>query len=109
MTTMDEKEALIQELYELRLLYNAGFVNSDKSVESVKSWRHSDGKLCFGGGWFVVCMSLPSIGMVSNHYPAKDWEMFRVPEVEFAPEWDGHTSTDVIHRLRSYINPQGKF
>lgn len=102
MTTLDEKEALIQELYELRMLYNAGFANSDTSIKSVKSWRHSDGELCFGGGWFIVCMALPNIGQVSNHYQARDWDMFRIPEVTCAPEWDGHTSKDVICRLRSH-------
>ena len=32
-----------------------------------KSRRHTDGELCFGGGWFIVCATLPT-GQISYHY-----------------------------------------
>lgn len=68
-----------------------------------KSWKHNDGELCFGGGWFIVVAILPS-GQISNHYEAKDWDLFKVPIVEKAKyEFDGHTSADVIVRLKSLI------
>jgi hypothetical protein len=64
-----------------------------------KSWRHSDGELCFGGGWFIVSAMLPT-GLISNHYKAEDWDLFKVPEVEKAIfEFDGHTGKDVLERL----------
>lgn len=92
------------ELYEYRMLYNAhaalGWLAVGYPV--VKSWRHSDGELCFGGGWFVVSAQLPS-GQVTNHYKADEWELFAVPEVERAPEWDGHTPADAAVRLRAAI------
>jgi hypothetical protein len=67
----------------------------------VKSWKHSDGEPCFGGGWFVVTAQLPT-GQITNHYEAKDWDLFQIPEVPTAPEWDGHTAQDVAKRLRAF-------
>ena len=86
------------ELYEYRMLYNALAANSMPD-RAVKSWRHADGEKCFGGGWFVVFIDLPT-GQVSNHYEAKDWNLFRVPEADFAPQWDGHTPQQAAERLR---------
>ena len=64
-----------------------------------KSWKHYDGELCFGGEWFIVCAKLPS-GLISNHYKAADWDLFKIPEVEKSLfEFDGHTGKDVIERL----------
>jgi hypothetical protein len=66
-----------------------------------KSWRHNDGELCFGGGWFIVVAVLPT-GQISNHYKAEDWDLFQIPETEKALfEFDGHTTEDVIERLLS--------
>ena len=64
-----------------------------------KSWRHHDGELCFGGGWFIVVAVLPA-GQISNHYKAEDWELFKIPFHEKAKyAFDGHTGEDVIKRL----------
>ena len=105
------------ELYEFRKMYNAvlfnewatqpvGF-NKDGSIKPKynvhKSWRHNDGELCFGGGWFIVSAMLPT-GLISNHYKAEDWDLFKVPEVEKALyEFDGHTPQDVLIRLKNLI------
>jgi len=92
-----------KELYEFRKAYNVALFNewsrlyADYDVH--KSWKHYDGELCFGGGWFIVVAILPS-GQISNHYEAKDWDLFKIPEVEKAKyEFDGHTGQDVINRL----------
>lgn len=94
------------ELYEFRLLYNAALFNTwsiySEYPEPVKSWRHSDGELAFGGGWFVVSVQLPT-GQITNHYEEKDWGLFKIREVEKAPKWDGHTAQDVAKRLREYL------
>ena len=105
------------ELYEFRKIYNAvlfnewatqpiGF-NIDGSIKSKfdvhKSWRHNDGELCFGGGWFIVSAMLPT-GLISNHYKSEDWDLFKVPEVEKAIyEYDGHTPQDTLTRLSNLI------
>ena len=88
----------------ITLVYNSHF---DKPVVPKynvhKSWRHNDGELCFGGGWFIVSAMLPT-GLISNHYKEKDWDLFQVPEVEKALyEFDGHTPQDVLIRLRNLI------
>ena len=46
-----------------------------------------------------MCISL---GQISNHYEAKDWDLFKIPIVDKAKyEFDGHTGEDVIKRLLS--------
>jgi hypothetical protein len=93
------------ELYEFRKLYNAALFNEwAKGGRYVahKSWRHSDGEECFGGGWFIVMADLPT-GQISNHYEAKDWDLFKVPEVARADEWDGHSAGDVARRLNAFL------
>jgi hypothetical protein len=90
------------ELYAFRKAFNAALFNewaANGKYDVHKSWRHHDGELCFGGGWFIVVAMLPT-GQISNHYEEKDWDLFREPEVEKAKyEFDGHTGEDVIDRL----------
>lgn len=110
------------ELYKFRMIYNAVLFNawgnpnttyafkSEKTFDGIdtftgikysvhKSWRHSDGELAFGGGWFIVVAMLPT-GQISNHYEAEYWDLFKIPEFERALfEFDGHTSADVLERL----------
>ena len=107
------------ELYEFRKMYNAvlfnewantpktnkqsltGTVTNEYGVH--KSWKHNDGELCFGGGWFIVSAMLPT-GLISNHYKSEDWDLFKVPEVEKAIyEYDGHTPQDTLTRLSNLI------
>lgn len=96
----------MDELYEYRMLYNAHAVNAwvREGLDVVKSWRHSDGELCFGGGWFIVVAALPT-GQVSNHYAAEHWDLFRVREVEVPPQYDGHTPRVAADRLRAALTP----
>lgn len=109
-----------EELYEFRKIYNAalfnewgkqyqhessnpteGPVSSDRLFDVHKSKRHHDGELCFGGGWFIVVAILPA-GQISNHYKIEDWDLFDIPEYTNAKHpFDGHTSHDVINRLKS--------
>ena len=96
------------ELYRFRLLYNAALFNEwagQSSIETVKSWRHFEGEECFGGGWFIVMANLPT-GQISNHYEAKDWDLFfAVDEQERGWKWDGHTAADVADRLEKFLRP----
>lgn len=94
------------ELYRFRLLYNAALFNewaSKGCYEVHKSKRHHNGEECFGGGWFIVVAMLPG-GQISNHYEIKDWEKFKVEEVEKALfEFDGHTPEDVCSRIEEIL------
>lgn len=107
------------ELYEFRKLYNVAFFNILARVDALeekyktdttlynihKSYKHSDGELCFGGGWFIVTAYLDG-KQISNHYENKDWDLFKCPEREVADEWDGHTPSDVVERLTNFIKKQ---
>ena len=99
---IDDGYHTFKELYEYRKLYNAAFFNLLPKDIVLKSKRHSDGEECFGGGWFVVQAELPT-GQISNHYEMKDWDLFKIPEKEFANEWDGHTPEDVANRIEEYV------
>lgn len=93
------------ELYKFRKLYNALLFNEwakGGKYEVSKSWRHSNGELCFGGGWFVVTAETDA-GQITNHYEAIDWDLFNIPVLKWAPEWDGHTPQDVLKRLKRLI------
>lgn len=94
------------ELYDFRMVYNAALFNewARRGIYSVhKSYRHHDGEECFGGGWFIVVAMLPT-GQISNHYKNEFWNLFRVPSYEKAQfEYDGHTSGDVLERLKAVI------
>ena len=100
-----------KELYEFRKAYNVALFNewgATGKCYTHKSWRHNNGELCFGGGWFIVVAVLPK-GQISNHYEAKDWDLFTVPEVEKALfEFDGHTGADVVERLKLYTSPPSR-
>jgi hypothetical protein len=94
-----------KELYEYRKAYNIALFNewaANGKCSVHKSWRHNDGELCFGGDWFIVVAVLPQ-GQISNHYEAKDWDLFQIQETEKALfEFDGHTGINVIERLKMY-------
>ena len=93
-----------KELYEFRMVYNAILFNEwglNNKYEVHKSLKHHDGELCFNGGWFIVVAILPT-GQISNHYEEKYWNLFNIPQVEKASyPFDGHTSQDVIERLKN--------
>jgi len=92
-----------KELYEFRKIYNAALFNewySQGKYDVVKSEKHSDGELCFGGGWFIVQAQTP-FGQVSNHYEMKDWDLFKCEAVELPLPYDGHTAEDVLFRLKA--------
>lgn len=115
------------ELYEFRKMYNAVLFNEwarqhmeyeawkakgnmlfiegtyEPKYKVHKSWKHEDGEWCFDEEkkWFIVSAMLPT-GLISNHYKAEDWDLFKVPEVEKALfKYDGHTAQDVLIRLRT--------
>ncbi len=84
-------------LYRQRLILTAALVKAHKDV-AWKSWRHEDGQLCFGGGWFIIGFDTPD-GGYTYHYEAKDWELFDCVELPVGKHWDGHTDEDVERLL----------
>lgn len=67
-----------------------------------RSKRHSDGELCFGTGTqYVLGIGKEKGSQITYHIPIERWdETPFAEELEKAPEWDGHTSNDVLSRLK---------
>lgn len=67
--------------------------------KSWKSRQHADGSMF--DGFFIVGINTPD-GQYSYHYKLEFWDDFAVPELEKAPEWDGHQPSDIT-RLKSLL------
>jgi hypothetical protein len=67
-----------------------------------RSKKHSDGEICFGTGTqFLLGIGNRKGEQITYHLPIKDWDECDFAEtLEKAPEFDGHTSDDVMERLR---------
>lgn len=69
-----------------------------------KAWKskmHHDGTMY--DGMFIVGIETPS-GQATYHYDIEPyWNMFECPELERAPEWDGHTPQEAIDRIGKLI------
>lgn len=104
------------ELYDHRITL---FIALCKSIDSVakvdlecgkpvicpvwRSKRHSDGELCFGTGTqYVLGIGKEKGKQITYHLPIERWDETDFAEMlEQAPEWDGHTSADVLKRLQA--------
>lgn len=86
----------IDELYAHRMNLFA-VICRQNHVHAWKSKLHHDGTMF--DDYFIVGVETP-MGQFTYHYPMLHWGMFQVRELEKAPEWDGHTSDDVV-RLHS--------
>lgn len=101
------------ELYEHRITlfialckwYNSRMgLDSTSGVMGRYVWRskkHSDGELAFGGNWFVLGINKERGEQITYHLPMDKWDECEfAKELKLAPEWDGHTSEDVLNRLK---------
>ena len=90
------------ELYLHRNTLFAVLCNTYRSA-AWKSMRHADGYMY--DDYFIAGIQTPA-GMVTYHIELLHWDLFDVPELERAPEYDGHTSADVLDRLPSLLQPK---
>ncbi|MFA5993345.1 MAG: hypothetical protein WC823_00125 [Parcubacteria group bacterium] len=82
------------------------FSNKAYGYDNRQVWRskkHSDGEICFGTGTqFVLGLGYNKGEQLTYHIPIERWEECRFAEtLEKAPEWDGHTSSDVLERIKN--------
>ena len=62
-----------------------------------KAKHHHDGTMY--DGMFIVGIETPD-GQATYHYDIEPyWDMFECKELEYAPEWDGHTPAQAIDRI----------
>lgn len=64
-----------------------------------KSKLHSDGSGF--DGWFIAGINTEPGDQMTYHIPMSEWDKWPGKELGAAPEWDGHTSADVLERLKS--------
>ena len=86
------------ELYFHRMVLFSIILNQNQGI-SWKSKRHSDGTMyddCF------ICGIETPEGQYTYHYHLDYWDNFKVKELEYAPEYDGHKPKDII-RLYSVL------
>ena len=84
--------ALCQGIYISR--HEAGFKNT-----TWRSKRHSDGTEL--DGWFLAGINYQSGQQISFHLPIDMWDDFVFAlTLDTAPPFDGHTTKDVIERLK---------
>lgn len=100
----------MDELYEHRIeLYIALCRSIRENYEGVgapdlvwRSKRHSDGELAFGTGTqFVLGINVNAGYQITYHIPIERWdEAGFAKTLEKAPEYDGHSSAEVLERLK---------
>ena len=86
-----------RQLYYQRMILFAAIVKKNRD-KAWKSYKHDDGCLCFGGGWFIVGIDTPE-GSYTYHYENKYYSLFDCEELECGKHWDGHTEKDVTRLL----------
>ena len=90
------------ELYYHRMMLFAVICNTYKE-HAWKSDKHADGSMY--DGYFIVGINTPE-GSYTYHYKLEDWDLFKVTELQTAPEWDGHKPEDIT-RLLSLLETLG--
>lgn len=84
------------ELYYHRMILFSVICNQNKD-KAWKSLLHHDDTMY--EDYFIVGITIDGVGQFSYHYHLRYWDMFKCKEYKRAPEWDGHTSQDVIRLL----------
>lgn len=83
------------ELYFHRMMLFAVICHSHLD-KAWKSWKHHDGSMY--DDYFIVGITT-MVGDYTYHYHKDYWNLFKVKEYEFAPEWDGHQPEDITRLL----------
>ena len=91
------------ELYEHRIaLFIAlcrTYADTHFPIEVWRSKLHFDGSSF--DGWFIMGIRKEKGNQITYHLPMSKWDETDFAEtLECAPEWDGHTSADVLERLK---------
>lgn len=90
------------ELYEHRITLFIALCRALDTASRIPVWRsvaHSDGSVW--DGWFILGLYKSYGSQITYHLPMDKWEECAFAEtLKQAPEWDGHTSADVLERLK---------
>lgn len=87
------------ELYDHRITLYIALCRTRPLGTVYRSKLHADGSSF--EGWFILGINKEKGKQISYHLPLSRWEDTEfVQTLEKAPEWDGHTSDDVLNRLK---------
>lgn len=95
------------QLYMQRTLLFSIICNQNKDI-AWKSKKHFDEENdpMFNGD-FAVGLNTPA-GPACYHCKMKYWDLFDVPEIDNAPQYDGYTPEEALERLMTILNPKEK-
>lgn len=80
-----------EDLYYHRMILTLVICKQNKD-RAFKSKQHHDGTMFDDS--FIVGLLTPD-GQYTYHYNLKYWDMFDIPELNKAPEYDGHKPEDI--------------
>ena len=87
------------ELYDHRITLYISLCRKIRDNDVWRSQIHSDGSNF--DGWFILGIGKLSGGQITYHIPNERWEETNFAEtLEKAPEFDKHTSQDVLERIK---------
>ena len=82
-----------------KILYNDPQYQRGQRADVWRSKLHSDGTSF--DGWFILGIGKEKGQQITCHLPLPKWEETEFAQtLEKAPEFDGHTSDDVLERLK---------
>lgn len=94
-----------KELYDHRIILFIALCHRIKGYYSEgfvwKSRKHYDESQM--KGWFIAGIGKDKGKQITYHLPMSNWGDLKVKELDKAPEWDGHTSEEVLKRIRKYL------
>lgn len=98
METKDNYHTL-NELYDHRAILFAIICKQNRNI-AWKSLCHNDGTN--EEGWFIAGLETP-YGQITYHQKIEFWNLFDVKILNRAPIFDGHTSNDVLERMKLFF------
>lgn len=82
-----------------KILWNDPQYQTGQKSQVWRSLKHSDGSSF--NGWFIMGIGQERGEQITYHLPVSKWDETEfAPTLEFEPNFDGHTSEDVLNRLR---------
>ena len=82
-----------------RIIYNDPQYQIGQKADIWRSKLHYDGTSF--EGWFILGIGINDGEQITYHLPLSKWEETEFADTrEKAPEFDGHTSDDVLERLK---------
>lgn len=83
-----------------KILYADPQYQTGQKADVWRSKLHSDGTSF--DGWFIMGIGRNKGEQITYHLPIAKWEETDFAEtIEKAPEFDGHTSADVLERIKA--------